>query len=293
MNRSIAASPLPNATTTLNKVTSQPPDHANRPRAHDYRDHAAQTSVYMTPPESYGAAPRRRRRRGAFWLILLVVLVVLLVVADRVAASVTESQLASRIQQSQHLKQKPSVSIDGFPFLTQLASRNFGHATVDINDFTSGGVPIAHIHADLRGVHVASGYDAATVDTLAGTASLDYASMSQVLSNDISNIGHLTLSQGTGNQIKASYSLLGTTISGQVAVNVLGNNTLEFKTTEGTAALSSLGIKTSGFDVKVPLTGLPFGMQLSKVNVTSTGVDVSAVGKNVYLTKNSGLTNNG
>jgi LmeA-like phospholipid-binding len=272
------------------KVTAPPPDHTNRPRAYGYGGHEGRTSaptpVYATPPAGYGA-PRRRRRRGGLWLILLIVLVGLLVVADRVAASVTESQLASRIQQSQHLSQKPSVSVDGFPFLTQLASRNFGHATVDINDFTSGGVPIAHIHADLRGVHVASGYDSATVDTLTGTATLDYASVSRVLSNDISNIGHLTLSQGTGNRVKATYSLLGTTVSAQVAVNVLGDNTLEFKTAPGSTPLSGLGINIPGFDVKVPLSGLPFGMQLSSVKPTSTGVDVSASGKNVFLTKNS------
>lgn len=267
-------------------MTAPPPDHTSRPRAYGYGDHADPSPVYATAPTGY-AAPRRRHR-GRLWLILLVVLVALLAVADRVAASVTEGQLASKIQQSQHLSQKPSVSIDGFPFLTQLVSRNFGHATVDINDFDSGGVPIAHIHADLRGIHVGSGYDSATVDTLAGTATLDYASISHYLSNQISNIGHISLSQGTDNQVKATYSFPGANLSAQVAVNVLGGNTLEFKTTKVNTAVSGLGgINTPGFDVKLPLNGLPFGMQVSSVKVTSTGVDISATGKNIFLTKNS------
>lgn len=267
-------------------MTAPPPDHTNRPRAYGYGDYADQSPVYATAPTGY-AAPRPRRR-GRLWLILLVVLVALLAVADRVAASVTQSQLASKIQQSQHLHQKPSVSIGGFPFLTQLASRDFGHATVDIDNFDSGVVPIAHIHADLRGIHVGSGYDSATVDTLDGTATLDYASISQYLGKQISNVGHISLGQGTGNQVKATYSLLGVNLSGQVEVNALGGNSLEFKTTKVSTTLSGLGgISTPGFDVKLTLNGLPFGMQISGVQVTSTGVDVSAIGKNVFLTKNS------
>lgn len=269
-----------------------PPDHTNRPRAYGYGDYEDQpSSTYVTPPADYREP--RKRRRGGLWLILLAVLVALLVVADRVAATVTEDHLASKIQQSQHLSQKPSVSIDGFPFLTQVISRNFGHVTVDIANFVSGGVPIAHIHADLRSVHVASGYDSATVDTLVGTATLDFAAVSQVLSKDISNIGHVNLSQGSGNQVKASYSLLGANISADVAVNLLSGNTVEFKTTKITTPLSGLGINApADFDVKVPLNGLPFGMQLSSLKVTSTGVDISATGKNVQLNQNS-VANNG
>ena len=268
-------------------MTAPPPDHTNRPRAYGDGDYEGQPPVYATARADYRPAPRRRRR-GRVLLILLAVLVALLIAADRVAAAVTENQLASKIQQSQHLSQKPSVSISGFPFLTQVISRDFGHATVDIADFSSGGVPIANIHADLTGVHVASGYNSATVDTLVGTATLDYTAVSQVLSNNISNIGHISLSQGTGNQVKASYSLLGVNLSADVAVNLLGGNTLEFKSSKVTTPLSGLGINApTGFDVKVPLNGLPFGMQLSSLKVTSTGVDISASGNNVVLTRNS------
>jgi hypothetical protein len=233
-------------------------------------------------------APRpRKRRAGRIWLIVIVIIAGLLVGADRIAAAVTEDKLAAKIQTSQHLSQKPSVSIGGFPFLTQVVSRNFGHATVDIADFNSGGVPIAHIHADLTGVHVSSGYNSATVDTLVGTATLDYSAVSQVLGHDISNIGQVNLSQGTGNQVKASYSLLGVNISADVAVNLLSGNSLEFKTTKVNTPLSGLGISTPGFDVKVPLNGLPFGMKLSSLKTTSTGVDISATGTNVPLTESS------
>lgn len=221
---------------------------------------------------------------------MLVVLIGLLIGADRVAAAITEDQLAAKIQQSQHLSQKPSVSIDGFPFLTQVASRRFDHATVDIHDFVSGGVPISHIHTDLRGVHVSSGYDSATVDALTGTATLDFTEVSQVVSKDISNIGHITFSQGTGNQVEAAYGMFGINLTADVAVNLLSGNVLEFRTVKVHTPLSGLGISIPGatdFDSKISLSALPFGMRLTSLRVTSTGVDISATGTNVVLTRSS------
>lgn len=244
------------------------------------------------PPVSALRRAPRRRRRGLGCLIALAILVALLIGADRIAASVTENQLAGKIQTSQQLSQKPSVSIDGFPFLTQVISRNFGHATVDIDNFTSRGVPIQHIHADLRGVHVSSGYNSATVDTLTGTATLSYDQVASALSKD-AGIGQINLSQGTGNQVKASYGIAGINVSADVTVSLLSGNQLEFKTTAVHTPLSGLGINTGGFDVKVPLGGMPFGMQLKDLQVTPTGVDISASGQNVQLTGNSANTNGG
>lgn len=268
-------------------MTSQPPENPNSPRQYGYGDrqeqpYPEQAPFYAAPSDAlYPPRRRRRRRRGTVWLIVVGVLVALVVAADRIAVVVVQDRLASKIQQSQNLHQKPSVSIAGFPFLTQVVSRDFGHATVDIANFSSGGVPIASIHVDLRGVHVDSSYNRATVDSLVGTATLDYTAVSQVLSNDISNLGHITLGQGSGNQVTATYSVLGTSISADIEVNVLGDNTLEFKTTKVHAPL---GINTGGFDSKIQLNALPFGMRLSTAQVTSTGVNISATGTNVLLT---------
>lgn len=269
-------------------MTVQPPGEQNRPRHYGYGDYEEQPPLYAAPIAEATRRPvRRKRNRGTVWFVVIVVLIGLLVAADRVAAVVVENRLASKIQQSQHLSQKPSVSIDGFPFLTQVVTRNFGHATVDISDFSAQGVPISHIHADLRGVHVNSSYNSATVDTLAGTATLEYSAMSQVLSNDVSNIGHVTLSRGSGNEVTATYSILGVNFTADIAVTVLNGDTLEFRTTKVNTPLSRLGGNAPGFDVKSSLKGLPFGMRLTTVQVTSTGVDISATGTNVPLTGSS------
>jgi hypothetical protein len=244
------------------------------------------------PPTGYSGRAPRRRHRARNWTIVLIVLIALLVAADRVAAAVVQSQLASKIQTSQKLSRKPSVTIDGFPFLTQVLSRDFGHATVDIDNLDARGVLISHIHADLRGVHVSSGYNSATVDNLSSTASLTYAAISTALTKD-AGIGQVKVSQGSAaGQVKAAYSLLGVAVSADVDVNVLAGNMLEFKAVKVHSALGTFGVDQNLFDVKIPLTGLPFGMQLKTLTLNATGADVIATGRNVVLTGNSvSLTN--
>lgn len=233
----------------------------------------------------------RRRHRGRNWLIALIVLIALLVAADRVAAAVTENQLASKIQTSQHLAQKPNVSISGFPFLTQVVSRDFGHATIDIHDLNAQGMPISHIHAVLNGVHVSSGYDSAIVDTLNGVASLTYSDVSKAVTN-AAHVGQIALSRGSDGQVVASYKLLGVAITAHVSVEVLDHNVLEVKSTKIDTKLSGLNLDApAGFDVKIPLSGLPFGMRLKDVQVTDSSVDIAATGDHVQLTGNS--LNNG
>jgi DUF2993 family protein len=55
-------------------------------------------------------------------LIAVIILVGLLVAADRVGAVVASHEIASQVQTAYNLPSKPSVTVRGFPFLTQVAS---------------------------------------------------------------------------------------------------------------------------------------------------------------------------
>lgn len=231
----------------------------------------------------------RRRRRGTKWIIALVVLLGLLVGADRIALLIAESQLASRIQSSQHLSQKPDVSIDGFPFLTQVAARDFPHATVDIHGLTANSLTITDLHADLHGVHVNSGFNSATVDTLVATAQLSYADIGKALSSELNvegaQVGTVQVSKAGANQVKASYDLLGATISATVGVSLSGTNTLEFRSVSFDTPLSGLGLSPQNFDVKYNLGALPFGIKLTQLTFTDSAVEITANGTNVNLSQ--------
>jgi hypothetical protein len=237
------------------------------------------------------ARPKRRRRRGTKWLIALVVLLGLLVGADRIALVVAEDQLAGHIQSSQHLSQKPDVSIDGFPFLTQVIARDFPHATVDIHGLDANGLTISDLHADLRGVHVDSGFNAATVDNLTATAELSYADIGKALSSqlDVSGVqvGTVQVSDAGPNQITAAYDLLGATISATIDVSLAGANTLEFRSVSFHTPLSGIGVSPQNFDVKYSLGSLPFGINLTALDFTQSGVDVTATGTDVNLSQSS------
>src|ERR1700756_1686338 len=98
--------------------------------------------------------PRRRRRGPVILLTTLVIIIVLLVVSDRVANAYTENQMASQVQSSLALSGKPSVTIHGFPFWTQLAARDFNdvtmtasNETINLKDAGNGTLEIQSLNA--------------------------------------------------------------------------------------------------------------------------------------------------
>ncbi|HWG22663.1 DUF2993 domain-containing protein [Actinospica sp.] len=234
--------------------------------------------------------PPRRRRRGTKWLIALVILLGLLVGADRIALLVAEDQLAGRIQSSQHLSQKPGVSISGFPFLTQVISRDFPHATVDIHGLTANTLTITDLHADLHGVHVNGAFNGATVDSLTATAQISYSDIAKALSSQLNvagvQVGAIQVTKAGNDQIKATYDLLGATVSAIVDVSLADANTLEFKSVSFDTPLSGL-VTPSNFDVKYNLGSLPFGMNLTQLTFTASEVDISATGSHVNLSQST------
>lgn len=245
--------------------------------------------------------PVRRRRRWRRWVIALAVLLAVLVGLDRIALVVAQDQLAGRIQSSQHLSQKPSVSIDGFPFLTQVAQRHFGHATVDIHGLDANGLTISDLHTDLYGVHVNGAFNGADVDLLKANAVIDYtdiaAALSKYMTVDGVQLGTATITPAGNDELIASFSppagiadLLGANglIKMTIHVTLDGTNILELRSGQISSSLSDLGFNPN-FDTKFDLSSLPFGVKLTKLTYTGTGVQISAEGQHVNLSR-SGLS---
>ncbi|MEQ0559220.1 DUF2993 domain-containing protein [Amycolatopsis sp. NEAU-NG30] len=81
---------------------------------------------------------RRRGRRARRWVIALVVLVLLLVGADFGAAAFAEHMISQKARTQLQLSDDPSVTIRGFPFLTQALGGDYRHISV-----AAAGVPVA------------------------------------------------------------------------------------------------------------------------------------------------------
>ena len=69
----------------------------------------------------------------------VIVLLILLVIGDRVALAVAENAMADQFV-SNGLPVKPSVTIEGFPFLTQLAARDLRKVDISASNIPAGPV---------------------------------------------------------------------------------------------------------------------------------------------------------
>jgi hypothetical protein len=202
-------------------------------------------------------------------LIALVVLLILLFALDRIGLVVAENLLADRVRQSQNLSGKPSVSIGGFPFLTQLVGGDFDNVTVDADGVQRNGLHITSLHVDLGSVRPNSGYSSARVATLNGTAFLNFSDLSTTVAGQTGN--QITFSPGSDGKLAASLTLAGQQVSALCTVSVAAGNEIE---------ISAAGTPLT---IQIPLGGLPFGLKVTSVAVVSNGVNVTASAQNVVI----------
>lgn len=237
----------------------------------------------MTGYQTAGQVRRPRRRRRTTVLIILIVLVGLLVAADFGAKAIAENEVANQIQK-QGISQKPDVSIAGFPFLTQVISRDIHSMQISWHDLSEGPVTFKSINAVLNGVHINSSFNGATVSQLTGTATITFGELSNAVSSQVGALGDLggaglTLSQAGPDEVKASLDLLITSGSATWRVSRFPGNKLSVRLVSSNGLPSQL--LDSVRDITVPLSGLPLHLQIQNVSVTPDGVIGTLTGRNV------------
>jgi hypothetical protein len=223
-------------------------------------------------------SPRRRGRRGRRWIIALVVVIAVLVALDFAARAAAESVMASKIEQ-QGLQHKPGVSIDGFPFLTQVASRDFQQVNLMAADQTEGPVTITSINATARNIKLNSyAFSSGTIGSLSGTALISFSSLGNTLTQEVGPLG--TLLNGAGlkltaagpDEVKATLNLLVTTGSATWRVSRQSGDRLN---DDGSPLLGSIQ------DITLQIPKLPLGLTIDSVQVTTAGVVGHVTGTNV------------
>src|SRR5437588_8447779 len=90
-------------------------------------------------------------------LISLAVLAVVLFAADFGLRLYSESVVGNEMKASLHLSQKPSVTLDGWPFLTHLASGELPGASFSAETFVAHGVQLRSVKVSLTDVRFPSG----------------------------------------------------------------------------------------------------------------------------------------
>ena len=212
-------------------------------------------------------------------------IVVILVVGDRAAKAYTENQMASQIQSSLGLSGKPNVTIQGFPFLTQLAARDF--RTVDVNASNetitassagSGLLKIASLTATLHGMHI-HGLNSATIDQFNASALINFTAL-----GDVGGIPQgITLSADGPNQIKANISVGPLSVPAVAQITRTGSNQINVKVVDAGGIPVSLLGNLANFSFTIPK--LPAGVTIQSISVTQQGLRITAAGQNTTLSQ--------
>ncbi len=124
---------------------------------------------------------------------------------------------------------------------------------------------------DLSSVHAATGH---------ATANATYAALSKTLGIDVgySGSGRITAAKNItllGQTIKASITVAPRLVNGALAFGAPAINGLSGLSSEVLAALQKI------FNLRVPLGGIPFGVQVRSLAVTASGVVLQFVGRDL------------
>jgi len=228
-------------------------------------------------------------------LALVIVLAVLLVVIDRVAVYIADRAAADQIKNSQHLSSRPTVRIEGFPFLTQVLGSRYRAVSVKASGVTVGDsdrmVTIRDFDARLTGIDTTRDFSRATADTVRGTATVSYPELSRVIGVPLNYDG--ANASGAGRLVATeTLGVLGASVSGSVSaqVDVVGGDRLQFSSVRVSAADAGISLPqtvtdqfASVFSRQLSLKGLPLGLTIERIVVSRTGVSIVAAGTDVPL----------
>jgi len=270
---------------------SQPPGNGEGQGDHGQADYGYGPGSYDQPSwerATHGqqaggrGAGRRRRKR---WPIVLTVVIVLILailgIGDQVAKSVAQNTIAQKIQSS-GLSAKPSVSIEGWPFLTQLAAKDIKVIDISGNNETASGSKVAfNFTAKATGVHLSSlsSSASATVDNINGQAVLPFSSVATLLP-----ISGVTLSADPSKGPNAIQADLG--IAGSVTGTVKLSGTSQIVVSlNGATGLASILGSASGQSYTIDIPKLPAGLVVRSVSVNSQGIVATASASNTTLSQ--------
>jgi LmeA-like phospholipid-binding len=253
----------------------------------DYQRRAQGGWPAQPADDGYGPAARmprraRRRRHPLVWLAVVVVLLLVIAgVADQVFRGYAQNQVAQRIQQQSGMSAKPSVSIEGWPFLTQVAAHDLKAVDISANNVTanSGKLPFSFT-AKATGVHLSSSFNGATVDHINGQATVPFSSVATLVPGG--SAATITADPADGpNAVKVDLGVAGS-VTGTVKLTSPSKITITLSSASGLASLFS---QLSGNAIVITVPQLPAGLVVRSVSVTSQGIVATASASHTTLTE--------
>jgi hypothetical protein len=201
-------------------------------------------------------------------IFALIVVVALLVIADRVALAVAENDFANQAV-SNGMPVKPSVTIEGFPFLTQVIARDFHKVDISANNIPAGPVDITSVKATLTGMHLNSSFSGATVDHISATGFVSFGALASV-----GNVAGLTMSDAGGNKVKITAGIGPLSDTEFAKIVQTGPTTISVQVLPSNGLLSGVLSSFGSFSFSIPK--LPVKVHIQNLAVTPQGLVVTA-----------------
>ena len=225
------------------------------------------------------ARTRRRRRWPAIVAGLVVVVVLGLVALDRAAAAYAASQAAQQMK-AQGFPGDPHVTMEGFPFLTQVASRNLQDVHVTANNVQEGPVALT-LAGDAYGVRLNPGYQSGTISRVRGTVVIGFGSVASIARN--AGVSGVTATADGPDRIKLKVNLAVLTTTVIASVTQVGPSTVRFHIISAGGLPASLLGSFGNLSFTIPK--LPYGLTVQSLSVTSQGIVGHLTAHNIPFTQ--------
>jgi hypothetical protein len=257
----------------------------------------------------YGTTrPKRRRGRGLLitLIILLIIVGVVLFAGDRIGRSYAERMISDKVSDQvanqKATSEKPDVTIEGFPFLTQVAHGRYDEIKIELANFSGPAdqsgtkkikLPLLDIRAkDVRAsLHTLQSGGNIVAGTVTGTGTIDYKELAALVNQPglvlTEKNGQLTGSakvQALGQNLTVTGAAKLTVSDGLVHVRFANVDSPDLPNIPGIKALVAGYADKLGIDVRVPT--LPLKLQVQKVQPQADGLQFTAGAADVTL--NSG-----
>jgi hypothetical protein len=236
--------------------------------------------------------PRLGRASPLVATLIIVLVVALfgagLYLGDRFAQHRAEQKAAAALQPRLGTPQPPQVDIEGFPFLTQVASRLIDRIHIVADQIgTTNAALLTLAHADLVLTDVATNdwFKTMNISHAEGTALLDYAKLS--------SLGGAPMTYGSDGRVELDIK---TKVLGR-DVEAVVSGTPRLNAKDQTMTLSDAKISVAGVNLPeftsqallaallkpIPLKGMPLGMTVTRISAAEDGVHVDLVGDNLAV----------
>jgi tRNA A-37 threonylcarbamoyl transferase component Bud32 len=225
----------------------------------------------LSPP----GRPRRLSRKAKAAIIIPLALLALLVGVDRLAAAYAANQIATKIQKY-GFPVKPGVTVEGFPFLTQIISRHLDGVDISAPNFPVGPVT-ASMQVQATDIALNSGYKSGTIAHVTGSGLISFSSLSRLAG--VEGAPGLKVSRDSAHKVKLTANLQILTATAVARVKKTGRNRFSIDLISANGIPVSLLRPIRHLVVHIPK--LPQGLTVQAVSVTDQGVVVQVAGSHV------------